>query len=155
MKFNANVLILIVFLNSFWKMPRIERKVPLILWLVLFGLSGGLYGVSLGAAMVADESDLLIYSLVAFGGSNILAKTKICKFLREDRDGVIRRNWLSQVLSCPACNGFWLGVLFYSIGWHLIGISPIVNGFLQGLLTSAICWIVFALVDCTGAYDRH
>lgn len=33
------------------------------------------------------------------------------------------RGWLDQLLRCPSCSGFWLG-----LGFGLLGIDPIVSG---------------------------
>jgi hypothetical protein len=96
----------------------------------------------------------LIYCMTAWGASNILAKMKIAAFLRQDKDGNYRTNPFSQMVACPACNGFWIGVILSPIV-PLYSVSPWLDWLLQGCFTSAVCWTLFALTELTGVYDRN
>lgn len=96
---------------------------------------------------------LILFILSAWGLSNILAKMKVSDSLRKNDRGEPRTNPVSQMLACPACNGFWIGVLFYAIGWRLIEVTVWCDWFLQGCLCSGACWSIYAIVNCTNIYD--
>lgn len=76
---------------------------------------------------------------------------------------------LKAVLGCTACNSFWIGIAFYSIGFNIIyptqlsetliiqnEILPnVITAVLQGFLSSGLSWIIFSLVQSTNVYDKY
>ena len=103
--------------------------------------------------MPMDADIYFYYCLATWGLSNILARMKVSRLLRYDRDGNHRTNPVSQMLGCPACNGFWIGVVLSPIV-PLYPVCPWLDWFLQGCFTSATCWSLFALTNSTGVYDQ-
>lgn len=99
--------------------------------------------------------ELIKFILISWGFSNILAKMKISKSLRLREDGSYRTNPISQMLMCPACNGFWIGVLLYLSGMNTINYSSLLDWLYSGFLSSGTCWIIFSLLDATGVYEKH
>lgn len=76
---------------------------------------------------------------------------------------------LKSVLGCTACNSFWIGIAFYSVGFNIICptqlsetllvqneiLTNIITTVLQGFLSSGLSWIIFSLVQLTGVYDKY
>ncbi|HEY9657626.1 MAG TPA: hypothetical protein V6C65_04115 [Allocoleopsis sp.] len=100
--------------------------------------------------------DFIIFVSVAFGLSNILAKMKISRPLRITASGEMRSNWVSQMIACCACNGFWIGVGLSLLNMGIVHCHfPVLNPVLDGFAASCWCWLLFSLADATGVYEKH
>ena len=103
-------------------------------------------------------TDLLIFILICFGAANIVATSKIFRFLN-------RRRWVEVFFGCVMCMGFWWGVFFAYNGmdvgimlfkpefqyWHLEGEH--LRLFAHGCLGSGASWIIFVILEKLGARD--
>lgn len=100
-----------------------------------------------GCCRVAPEMfDLLLFLVAAFGAANIMGFLKISKPLRKTKEGLPRTNPLSQLIACPACLGFWLGVA----GSFALPYNPLE----LGCITSASSWFMYGLLKSFGTYDN-
>ncbi len=81
-------------------------------------------------------TDLLIWSLAAFGFSWVLADSKISLPMRIAIDqpglGVRARRWFLILLECVACTGF-------HVGWisQLVGLAPFNHWYVAAFFTCA------------------
>jgi len=82
--------------------------------------------------------NLAVWSLVAFGITTIISISKIFKPVRE---WVSERNqFISDMIACSMCLGFWVGILL-----SLTLYSPTGNFFFDACLSSAVCWILYCI----------
>jgi hypothetical protein len=99
---------------------------------------------------------LFVYIFIVWGLSNILAFMKISDGIRSIHPLV------QEVLGCPACNAFWIGVVLYFIGidflpllqpTNYVLLNDLILAFLHGCLASGISWTIYCLLHLTGQYD--
>lgn len=103
---------------------------------------------------------ILIWLLAAYGMSNILVYGSI---FQEPRDvikmwgesefmpfnGIFK--FISELLSCMMCtstwNGFILSILYFSPSTELIGTSPWVSWFFDGMISSGFVWGFNSIIE--------
>jgi len=99
---------------------------------------------------------LFVYIFIVWGLSNILAFMKISDGIRSIHPLV------QEVLGCPACNAFWIGVALYFVGINFLPLlqptnyvllNDLILAFLHGCLASGISWTIYCLLHLTGQYD--
>lgn len=103
---------------------------------------------------------LILWILVCYSLTQILVDMKISDGLRHatmkrswktvvDINGKLSEieelvpSWLTKLLSCYACTGFWIGILFSILLW-----SPNLAVFQENILPDAVySWILFVFFD--------
>ncbi len=90
---------------------------------------------------------LTYFVLVSFGLTQILIYGKVLDSIRP------ASGFFGQLLSCPMCLGFWVGVFLWGINGYTelfsFELSPI-TGILLGCLSSGTCYVLSMLVDDDG-----
>ena len=82
--------------------------------------------------------DNILWILVSFGITFSMTHGKIFKSLREKVADT--HHLLGDIISCPMCLGFWVGI-FLSLTWE----SPTGSFFLDGFLSLTTCWLLFCI----------
>ncbi|MEW5675557.1 hypothetical protein ABGT15_04530 [Flavobacterium enshiense] len=94
--------------------------------------------------------EIVIFSLIAYGITNILVYGSIFQSLR---DFLMKVNpkFLGKLLECPMCTSYWVGfglcfIIVSPIGFvfNLIGFW---NLFLTGCFTSGCVWIIHTIQE--------
>lgn len=90
-----------------------------------------------------------IWILFLYGVTMIVTETTIFEPLRNSVKNL--NGWLGDLLSCPRCFGFWVGIACqsgYDIFEHLdnIEINYFVSIFVVGVFSSAINWLLYQIV---------
>jgi len=78
--------------------------------------------------------NLLTFVLISWGMTQILVYGKIFDKVRPTE------GWFGELLSCPMCTGFWVGVVLWGLSFFSALISfdySPVTGFMLGCLSSA------------------
>jgi len=89
--------------------------------------------------------DLIIFILATIGFTFIITNHYIFKWLR-DYTIKINPKFLGKAVKCPACVGFWGGLLIKSIQIiHVHGIFD-VNLLLYGFVGSFVCYLAYLLI---------
>ena len=85
-------------------------------------------------------TDFAIWSLAVFGLSMILSISKIAKPFREF---LFKKSlFLYDLIKCPMCNAFWIGVV-YTIIWRGVTGCILMDGLVASGITLflyCICW---------------
>ena len=105
-------------------------------------------------------TQLLLWFIMSYGLMNIMVYGSIFQGLR---DGIRKwgeedhlplhqvGNFISGILTCPMCfstwGGFFLGWFVYSPVQELLGVSPLVSWFFDGILSSGAVWAINAVVE--------
>jgi hypothetical protein len=91
--------------------------------------------------------NLTLFVLTSWGLTQILVYGKILSKIRPTQ------GWLGELLSCPMCTGFWVGVILWilSLFTTLISfdMSPI-TGFMLGCLSSATSYALCSVFTDDG-----
>lgn len=91
--------------------------------------------------------ELTYFTLSAFGLTQILVYGKIFDKIRPTQ------GWMGELLSCPMCTGFWVGLFLWSINPYTqlfsFDKSP-VTAFLLGCLSSATSYVLAMVFDDDG-----
>lgn len=80
------------------------------------------------AIVTVDLPQLIVFGLLTASMHWLIARSEIARPLWSRASG-----WFDELLRCPACSGFWLG-----LGSHLAGLHPIGGGFAANLLTGVL-----------------
>ena len=89
----------------------------------------------------------IVFCLVAYGLTQIIVYGKIFDKIRPTE------GWLGQLLSCPMCTGFWVGLFLWLINdfTELFSFDPSpVTGLLLGFLSSGTTYVLSMLFDDHG-----
>lgn len=78
--------------------------------------------------------NLLAWCLAVFGFTYIVVFSKITKSIREWADNV-SFDWFGELLHCPLCTGFWVGLL-----GHFLMFSPTGSFLFDMCLGSIVSW---------------
>ena len=96
--------------------------------------------------------NLVYFILIAYGLTQIIVYGKILNKIRPTQ------GWLGELLSCPMCTGFWVGVFL----WVLNGTTElftfdysIVTGLLLGCLSSGTSYVLNMLFGDQGIKLDH
>jgi len=96
--------------------------------------------------------DLLYFILCAYGLTQILVYGKIFNKMRPTKGA------LGELLSCPMCTGFWVGVFLFGINGltELFSFEyNLINSFLLGCLSSGTSYIMNMIFgDCGIKIER-
>jgi len=104
----------------------------------------------------------VIFALAVYGLANAISVLKagrplrwlaarIPPWYRVDRDGItVRRSMVLDLLECPPCLSFWIGLLMSLLIW-----SPMSTwihrmpeaSFVDGLACSAVSWVMHVVTD--------
>ena len=91
--------------------------------------------------------NLLTFVLVSWGMTQILVYGKILDRIRPTQ------GWMGELLSCPMCTGFWVGVILWGLSFFttlIIFDYSIVTGFMLGCLSSATSYALCSLISDYG-----
>ena len=91
--------------------------------------------------------NLLYFVLCAFGMTFIIVYGSIFNKIRP------KQGFLGELLNCPLCTGFWVGVFLWSINCltQLFTFDySIVTGFLLGCLSAGTTYILSMMIDDFG-----
>jgi hypothetical protein len=95
---------------------------------------------------------LLTFILCCYGLTQILVYGKILEQIRPTQ------GWMGQLLSCPMCTGFWVGLILWGINDYttlFIFDNSILTGFLLGCLSSGTSYILCQIIGDEGVkYER-
>jgi len=91
---------------------------------------------------------MVCWILVSFGITFTVTHSKLCKDLREGAEQIHPK--LGELVKCPMCLGFWTGC-FLSLAWESITGNFILDGF----LSLATCWLLFALSWSLALHDKR
>ncbi len=72
--------------------------------------------------------NLLWFTVIVYGLTQILVYGKIFDKIRPTQ------GWLGELLSCPMCTGFWVGVFL----WYLSSYTELIN-FDESFITALLC----------------
>ena len=72
--------------------------------------------------------NLLWFAIIAYGLTQILVYGKIFDKIRPTQ------GWFGELLSCPMCTGFWVGLIL----WYLSSYTELIN-FDGSLITALLC----------------
>ena len=90
---------------------------------------------------------LAYFVLVSFGLTQLLVYGKVFDRIRPTS------GWPGQLMHCPMCLGFWVGVFLWGINGHTelfsFELSPI-TGVLLGCLSSGTCYVLSMIIDDGG-----
>lgn len=92
---------------------------------------------------------IFLWLLCAYGVTHIITGTKIFEWLRRIMDSV-SPNFFGILFSCPACMGFWVGVILQAIIGNIITLEQnyyVLICLVHGAISSGWCWIVHILVS--------
>lgn len=105
-------------------------------------------------------TQLILWMIMIYGISNILVYGSIfntprnaINSLAEDESTPLRGFWvfLSDMLKCMMCTptwvGFFFGIFLYSPVHEILGTSPLVSWFFDGMLASGSVWAINAIVE--------
>jgi len=87
--------------------------------------------------------DFIIFILSTIGATFIIVFFYIFKWLR-DFMKKISPNFLGKLFSCPACMGFWNGLLVRYI--QTIHYELDINIILYGFIGSFVCYLTYLLI---------
>ena len=90
---------------------------------------------------------LIYFCLVCFGLTQILVFGSIFDSIRP------KTGFLGELLHCPMCTGFWVGVLLWAISpfTELFNFDyTVVNAFLLGCLSSGVSYVMTMIVCDNG-----
>lgn len=82
--------------------------------------------------MTVDLPQLLVLGLLCASTHWIIARSEIARPLWSRA-----RGWFGELLRCPACSGWWLG-----LGCVVAGLRPVGHGVVAGLMTGALAAIL-------------
>tara|TARA_R100001086_G_C11627366_1_gene200597 strand:- start:98 stop:394 length:297 start_codon:yes stop_codon:yes gene_type:complete len=89
---------------------------------------------------------LLVWSLVSFGITFSVTHGKLFKEMRKKFCEL--HQTLGQLVACPMCLGFWVGILL-SMCWKSVTGSWVLDGF----LSLSTCWLLYCLSWKLGLHD--
>ena len=105
-------------------------------------------------------TQLLTFMIMAYGFTNILVYGSIFNgprnFIREkslDEGSLVHNQWkfLIEMLSCMMCCstwvGFFFGIFFYSPINQILGVTPWLSWFFDGMLASGSVWAINSIVE--------
>ena len=90
--------------------------------------------------------ELLIWALVSFGITFAVTHGKLFADVR--KKAAEKHQKLGELLCCPMCLGFWVG-MFLSVTWK----SPTGNFLCDGFLSLSTCWLLFAVSWALALHD--
>jgi hypothetical protein len=90
--------------------------------------------------------ELLIWTLVSFGITFSVTHGKIFANMRKNAAEESQK--LGELLHCPMCLGFWVGMLL-SVAWKSITGNFILDGF----LSLSTCWLLFTVSWALALHD--
>lgn len=99
--------------------------------------------------------ELIYFILCAYGITSVIVYSHIFKFIR--REVSCWSDWLCELLHCPMCTGFWVGILLCGINSHTELFTfehTLVNYLLLGSLSSGTSYILCSLIDDNGLQIR-
>ncbi len=90
--------------------------------------------------------------LISYGMTHIITGTKIFEWLRVLLDK-ISPNFFGFLIQCPACTGFWIGVVLSFLYMPMAyGINVFATYLINGCLSSGINWLLFMFMDFLNEY---
>jgi hypothetical protein len=95
--------------------------------------------------------ELIYFILCAYGVTSIIVYSHIFKFMRQEVS--CWWDWACELLHCPMCTGFWVGVFLCGINGYTELFTfehTVVNYFLLGSLSSGTSYILCSLIDDNG-----
>jgi len=100
--------------------------------------------------------ELLYFVLCAYGMTQILVYGNIFSYLREKVEE--KSEWLGELVNCPMCTGFWIGLFLAGINEYTELFTfdiNIVTYFLLGCLSSGTSYILCTLFGDNGVKHEH
>ena len=91
---------------------------------------------------------MLTWILVSFGITFSITHGKIFKALRHRAEKTHIK--LGELLHCPMCLGFWVGIIL-SLTWK----SPTGNFILDGFFSLSTCWLLFCISWWLALHDER
>jgi hypothetical protein len=103
--------------------------------------------------------EILIWSLVAYGMSNILVWGSIFSTARQAIHDMANipglhqpiANFFSGLIQCMMCTstwvGFFLSLVYYSPSQEWMNFTPFFSWFFDGMLASGVVWSINALIE--------
>lgn len=105
-------------------------------------------------------TQLILWMIMSYGLMNIVVYGSIFKGVRDkirelgDNKELVSSvifDFISGILTCPMCfstwGGFLLGLYVYSPTHQILGLSPIVSWFFDGILSSGAVWAINAIIE--------
>ena len=95
--------------------------------------------------------ELLYFVLCSYGITSIIVYSHIVKAPREFISS--KSDWLCELLHCPMCIGFWVGVFLWSVNDFtelFIFDYNIINALLLGSLSAGTSYALTMLIDDCG-----
>jgi len=95
---------------------------------------------------------LLYFALSAYGLTQILVYGKIFEKIRPST------GWIGELLSCPMCTGFWVGILLWVLNGETTLFSfdySLVTGVLLGCVSSGTSYVLNMLFGDDGIRVSH
>jgi len=104
--------------------------------------------------------ELILWAFAAYGMTNILVWGSIFAGLRnfvhawgmnEESKFQSVGKFLSGLIICMMCTstwvGFFMGVSFYSPSAEIVGVTPYISWFFDGMLASGFVWFINSVVE--------
>ena len=104
--------------------------------------------------------EFLVWVLVAYGVTNIVVFGKIFEstrffFTTWGNEPKLKfhniAKFISELISCPMCFGFWVGVFlnifFYSPIANIYGLNQIYSIFFDAVLSSGSVWVIYNIIN--------
>ena len=91
---------------------------------------------------------LIIFILVCYGTTNVITGSKIFAPIRDRSKRLPGRYgvWFGQLMDCPMCMGFHVGVFWFAVGLIDIDLRLNLGWLAAGSLASGVCWIIRVLL---------
>ena len=86
--------------------------------------------------------EFIIYILAVYGMTYIITKSFL---FQSFRDLFIKHKYLSYLVNCPVCMGFWVALIIYFLPFNFI---------LYPLAGSAICNFIQTLIDLLDSLNK-
>lgn len=97
--------------------------------------------------------EIIIFIIIGCGITNILTQSYIMEWYRD----LFKKNeYLSYLVKCTMCTGFWVGLIvsfIYSIP-EINKLNIILSAIFHGIIISYIAYIIQSLIDSIGNISK-
>ena len=100
--------------------------------------------------------ELIYFILCAYGITTIVVYSHVFKFIREPVSK--KSDWLCELVHCPMCMGFWVGVFLCGINKHteLFNFDcTLVTAFICGCISAGTSYLINMMGDDYGIRLSH
>lgn len=89
--------------------------------------------------------DLLIFTLVVLGVTNIIVREYVFNWFRKIFEKHFRYSLINKLIHCETCTGFWVGVLFwflFPVQYETIYLTMFVSGVVSSISNKLVAIIL-------------